>query len=365
MKVLFQYGDLIILAGLFLSIIMAIAFALKARKQVANIWLSGFLIVGAVVLVVKFLYNTGLIVEHPHWFKVNYPAGLLRPVFLYLYVSFLLKVKEESKIIYSFHFLPFVLLVLYLSPFFIQDSGYKLAVLNSKIVNELGLIPAWYVVFQFLYSYTYLILTYAILRRYVMHNPRLTKKQTSLFRWTRFLVICGLAYLSLAVALRMTDTTGQYGYNLHQVFSILMVLLCIRLLTLPDPISADVASKSYRSSVLTGENITRYFSQINHLMIEDQLYRRRDLKLGDLAAHLDLPEYIISQIINEKTGLTFREYLNGFRISEAKRMLSNSSRHYSIEGTAYDVGFNSRASFYNAFRKATNLTPSQYIKSVG
>ncbi len=90
MHLALKIEDLIILGGLFIAIIMGIAVGLKARKHTANLLLIGFLISSAAVIIVKLLYSTGNIVYYPHWFKVNYPTGILRPVFIYLYVHYLI-----------------------------------------------------------------------------------------------------------------------------------------------------------------------------------------------------------------------------------------------------------------------------------
>ena len=57
-------------------------------------------------------------------------------------------------------------------------------------------------------------------------------------------------------------------------------------------------------------------------------------------------------------------YINGYRVKEAKHLLKlKTYNKYSIEGIARNVGFNSKSSFNNAFKRFTGLTPSQYKKS--
>jgi len=35
-----------------------------------------------------------------------------------------------------------------------------------------------------------------------------------------------------------------------------------------------------------------------------------------------------------------------------------------IEGLAFDVGYNSRSAFYRAFKKYTDLTPTEYLYKI-
>lgn len=360
-----NYNDLILLAGIALSIIMAIAFGIKSRKQIANVWLSAFFIVSGIVITVKFLYSTGYIIHQPHWFKVHYPAGILRPVFIYLYVYFLFEKREKIKRIYLLHFIPFIILLIYLAPFFVQNSSYKLSVLNGQLDNTLGLIPAWYVHFQYAYTLAYLVLAYVVVRRYTGNQLRLSKLERAMIKWTIFVLIGGFVYIILGVLSRLANFTGEYNYYLDVIFSILLILYSIKLLTLPEIVNPDRDFKvKYKRSTLTENDKDLYFLKIKQIMTTENLYKRNDLKISDLAGKVVLHEYLTSQIINERSGQSFPDFLNSFRITEAKKMLSTSRQNYSIDGIAYEVGFNSRSAFYNAFKKITDLTPSEYLKSI-
>jgi AraC-like DNA-binding protein len=69
----------------------------------------------------------------------------------------------------------------------------------------------------------------------------------------------------------------------------------------------------------------------------------------------------LSQTINEQLRQSFSEFLNSYRIEEAKRRLRDPAfKHLSILGIAEDVGFNSKSSFNAVFKKHTNLTPSEF-----
>ncbi len=364
-KLQIDYTDLILLAGLLISIIMAVAIGTKAQKQTANIWLVGFFVSSATVIIVKFLYTSGYILDSPHWFKVNYPAGILRPLFMYLYIHFLLQGIQKIRTSTFLHFIPFILLTLYLSDFFLQSEDYKIAVLKRDVVNTKGLIPSWYAYFQILYSTVYLILIFLDFRKFTLTYRKLTKSQKTLKKWIRLLLVGGGAYLSFIVVARLFDLTTDYNHHFYEIFSILLILLCIKLLTLPEFVDNNtLLREKYKKSWLNASSIDQYFSKIDQLMKNEDLFRKEDLKLKDIATKLAIPEYLISQIINEKSGLSFRNYLNAFRIKAAQEMLASSRDQYSIEGIARDVGFNSRASFYTAFKKETNQTPTEFLAAL-
>ena len=187
--------EFFLLIGLLLATIIAIAFGIKTNKRSANIWFSGFLGACAIVFLVKLLYSTGQIVNYPHWFKINYPAGILRPVFFYLYISFLLNNTSKFKLNHLLHFIPFLLLTAYLIPFFLIDGDYKKDVLYGRVTNDLGLIPDWYVIFQYLYSVFYFVLVYFSLRSFVNNNPRPNTYKKSLIKWIRLILIGSIAFI--------------------------------------------------------------------------------------------------------------------------------------------------------------------------
>ncbi len=61
-------------------------------------------------------------------------------------------------------------------------------------------------------------------------------------------------------------------------------------------------------------------------------------------------------------GKSFFDFVNGYRIAEAKTLLSTTNE--SVLNITYDVGFNARSSFYNAFKRETGQTPTAYRKKM-
>jgi AraC-like DNA-binding protein len=86
-----------------------------------------------------------------------------------------------------------------------------------------------------------------------------------------------------------------------------------------------------------------------------------DLTIQKLAAQLSVPSHHLSQVINERLNQTFSDFINSYRVEEAKRrLLDPAAKHLSILGIAEEVGFNSKSSFNSVFKKHTNMTPSEF-----
>ena len=80
---------------------------------------------------------------------------------------------------------------------------------------------------------------------------------------------------------------------------------------------------------------------------------------------MNLSEGYISQLISKNSDFNFNDYVNKHRIEESKKMLNDENyKDYTITAIGLESGFNSKSSFYSAFKKFTNKTPTEYIKDV-
>lgn len=121
--------------------------------------------------------------------------------------------------------------------------------------------------------------------------------------------------------------------------------------------------RKYTSSGLTDNEAEKYKYLLFEKISKEKLYTDPTLTLKKLAELLSIPYYQLSQIINQKMEKNFTDFINEYRIEEAKNLLANPAyRDEKIEGIAYDSGFNTPSSFYAAFKKFTESTPTQYRK---
>lgn len=87
----------------------------------------------------------------------------------------------------------------------------------------------------------------------------------------------------------------------------------------------------------------------------------RDIALADLAEHFNFSRTYISTLFKELTGYNFKDYLNMYRVQEAKRILEEEP-HIKINDLAVRLGFNSANTFIRIFNKYEKLSPGQYLK---
>ena len=94
----------------------------------------------------------------------------------------------------------------------------------------------------------------------------------------------------------------------------------------------------------------------------DHLHRDPNLSLWALARHIGASPNYISQTLNDVIGESFFDFVNRHRVRDAMKLLSTTDD--TVLAITYDVGFNARSSFYNAFKRVTGQTPTGYRKSL-
>lgn len=116
--------------------------------------------------------------------------------------------------------------------------------------------------------------------------------------------------------------------------------------------------KKYRKSAMSEEFLADVCDKIQVALEKDKLYQDPALSLSSLSKSIGvLPNYV-SQTINLRIGESFFDYINRLRINDAITRLERSKD--TVLKISFDVGFNSRSSFYSAFKKVTDTTPKAY-----
>jgi AraC-like DNA-binding protein len=99
---------------------------------------------------------------------------------------------------------------------------------------------------------------------------------------------------------------------------------------------------------------------IEHLMMEEKLYRDNMLSVELLAQKLGAKRHYVSTAINHCRNKSFNTFVNEYRIKEAVRRISDCSERFSFEGIAFEIGFSDRTNFYRVFKKMTGLSPAEF-----
>ncbi len=101
------------------------------------------------------------------------------------------------------------------------------------------------------------------------------------------------------------------------------------------------------------------FERLERLIKDRKLFLQSDLNRDQVAAELGTNKLYVSNALSQRTGLTFSEYLNRWRLEYAREVLSNDPS-IKVEAVALMCGFNSVRTFYRLFQRAYQLTPTEY-----
>ncbi len=99
---------------------------------------------------------------------------------------------------------------------------------------------------------------------------------------------------------------------------------------------------------------------ITDVLTEKKFFIDPNLKVEQFAKKIHVSPKKLSIVINELTGNNFSNFLNEYRIQEAKLLLETVKDNSSIEEIFLKTGFNSRSTFNRVFKQATGLTPNEY-----
>ncbi|MCE7991853.1 MAG: AraC family transcriptional regulator [Roseivirga sp.] len=153
----------------------------------------------------------------------------------------------------------------------------------------------------------------------------------------------------------------RYGFLLS--LSIGLNFITIKSFNYPEVVLSFPQIK-YGDTALSADLIQSIQSRLNSLMTEKQPYLDSELKLDSLASMLSIRPVQLSQAINAQYGKNFSEYINEYRVNEAKRILREDfDEHHSMYEVALDSGFNSKATFNRVFKQMTGSTPTSFVKS--
>ncbi len=119
--------------------------------------------------------------------------------------------------------------------------------------------------------------------------------------------------------------------------------------------------EKYAGSSLSQTDLTAYMNSLGNYMKEKQRFLDCELNITDLSNELNIPSKTLSQVINEGYSCNFFDFVNNFRVEAAKSLFKNQDdKKLTVQEVMYDTGFNSKSSFNTAFKKFTNLTPTQF-----
>jgi AraC-like DNA-binding protein len=130
-------------------------------------------------------------------------------------------------------------------------------------------------------------------------------------------------------------------------------------------VQSDLNNKiKYERSGLTADRSSMYLKKLEEYMQSDKPHLDANLTIEKLSKQISIPRHYLTQIISEQLNKNFYLFVNEYRINTVKQYIDDAENHQlSLLEIAYMSGFNSKSTFNVAFKKLTEMTPSQYKKT--
>lgn len=352
------------------------AFALAGTRRGGtrpNRLLAALLLVLAVVLTWNILLHTRYLFRVPHLTQLHVPLQFLIGPLVYLYLRSQLDRERPLRSRDLLHLLPAIVCALYLAPFYMQSGAYKAEFLRAAFESY----P-----FEWRVRTTLVLLTGGAYLLFSLRLPGLLPRKMGggvAVRASKEDLFWARAWtFALALALFVGYVRFVFDYSVRSnLFVPLIFTLSINAAVYLRLRRADVRAethaatpdsaspaKKYEKSTLTPVRAARYEKRLVELVEAEKLYTDGDLTLQRLAEKLSISSQHLSQVINERLGQSFTDFVNSYRVREAKLRLADSKRsHLSILAIAESVGFNSKSAFNAVFKKHTGMTPSEWRNS--
>lgn len=310
---------------------------------------------------------------YPHSYYMSTWASLLYGPFLFLYFR---RITKRKPFITAdlLHFLPTLVLVLYLLPIYTLSTSDKLAIMLDSQLNGRSGPYGHYTPIIVSAKFGSLVIYGLFIRKIYLTGTKIKELSIKNLIWQRNIYFIHVAYII---------SYGIYGfliyYQVYSGFLYHLQLITMSLMVIYVGYSANVQPHvfsglysfdnqlffKYKKSGLTESLSKELKNDLIRLFEEELVYKDNNISLDVLASKLHTTRHNASQVINEHFRLSFNELVNKYRIDEAISILNaDVNKNMNIIDIAYDVGYNNRATFNKAFKKNTQLTPKEYQQSI-
>jgi AraC-like DNA-binding protein len=330
---------------------------------------------------------------YPLFCQLFIPVYYAAPACFYLYATGFVAGRTQLQKFEWFHFIPFFLAIIHILPWpfspTVEWDAIVAQILENKqlfITEPSGLFPSWF----YYLGRPFLLLAYLAATWVTVLKSKVIDEKISADgkKWIFF-------FLRVATFFQLTSFFPLVIWNSEEpLFNALFILLnCVVLLVivifvmhqpklfygylfvavdmednktvvdynregikkLPKPV---VSAKKVN---LMPDQLSAYSDLMKSFMESKKPYLQPNFQIVDLANEINIPVHQCSFVINNFLKRNFRDWINSYRIDFFINQYPLKSNRMTIEAVAYESGFKSLTTFYNAFKKETGLMPKAFF----
>jgi len=371
----------LLIIGVFEGLFLAALLFSKKKRTVSDSILASFFLIFALNIFLSFMeaYNRRNGFPYPAFILTAAPLLLLHGPILWLYIKSLTDQYFRFKPTYLINLLPFVAIIVQHSLFIYSiPTPQKIEFIQNEAFKHTFLYP-FFIVLIFLTPVFYFILGIKLIKRYKLKIQGyfsqvkgidlnwlililkswliLSILINSFFVLDLFIHVAPfgiMQFLSFIVASIYVVFIGFYGLRQENLFLTKSIDFNL------EKVIAN--SIDYQSKPLKDEE-KDFIQQLLKHMEEKKPYLQPEITIKLLSEELNVSSEYLSETINNTLNKNFFDFINFYRVEEFKSQCKNEkNKHLNIIGLASECGFNSKATFNRVFKKATGLTPSEYME---
>lgn len=334
---------------------------------------------------INFISNTLILTGHfasfPYLFFLGQMSALLFAPLVYIYTNLLIGEKINKKHpMYLATLITIAISGSFAIEFMVimspeEQSNYLYGLQNEPYPWQQDLINTIFIILQQIYFTLAAINIYNYKKRVTNQLSNFSKTKLSYI--SRFIIliwILNLITIVLYVTLPMTfvEYIGLpsvliviyifilfYAYYYNSVFT---PEAYEQFLTDNAPVTEKNLYDYVSNTPVQKDELEIIANKIQRLLEDEEPFTNSDLTLDMLAKMVKIPGNKVSAAINKVMKKTFFDLINEKRVEKAKIILKEKHDKLTIQAIAEEAGFSSRASFYRAFRKYTDITPVEFLK---
>lgn len=248
---------------------------------------------------------------------------------------------------YLIELIPFVLTFV-MSLFITKESFEK----DKWIIIVLGSV----LIFIYIHFAFYIFMAWRSLKKIEINykKEQQTKSQKAILDWI-YLLIIGFVVIWISYVLNIIEDQVPYIIG-PIVYSLVIYFLSYKAFQLK---ITDLDGAVFKIE----DDNTQLFDEISKLIVDEKQYLDSNLSLVGVSKLVGKSTQKTSSAINQYSKRNFNDFINYYRIQDAKKMLSDAENNkFTISSIAFDTGFSSLSSFNSAFKKFEGTTPSSFRK---
>ena len=390
---------IIALLGAVQGVFLTFVLATRRSNRTASRLLAAAMFAFSIGLATSVYHAVGLERVFPHFFGAGYPLPFLYGPLIYLYAVTAADRTRRLTRRDALHFLPFLAVIVAGLPIYLMSGAEKIAFYHDLRNGAQPLLLRVADPLKLVSGVTYAAVTIVFLRR---HRELVKESYSSTervnLRWLLWLGSAAAIIWMLAVVFQVLESTGALrvgrgddvvtlavailvygigymGLRQPEIFKYqtaeypVQVPVQIRAVAASEPevaADAEASSARYERSGLSDREAERLKEMLTVLMESRKPWQDSELTLADLAEQLATTPHKLSEVINSRLGLTFFDFVNGYRVREVQRRIAaGEAKRVTMLSLALDAGFASKSTFNVVFKKHTSQTPSDFRQTVG